>query len=223
MVALGFNGGGGSAGTLQVIKVVEGSDLTAVFDFIAGGGLSPTSFSLGNGESEFYTNLTPGAGYTVEETLVDGWSTTYVVSNGSPIDDLLVVVDETTVVTVTNSNSVLGQAVRDPIRWLRRTPILSDENVRLFVTQMTLDIQTGVGISSGQGSEPVVMFRYSIDSGWTWSKEVELKVGRIGEYFRRAMVHGLGSGRNYVLEFSGSDPVIVALLDVYLLVTKGAH
>lgn len=108
-------------GTLVVVKVVVGSDPTATFDFTAGGGLSPTSFTLGNAETQNYFNLTPGSGYTVEETLVDGWTTTYEVSNGSPIDDLLVTADEVTTVTVTNSNNVIGQATTLPIRWVLRT------------------------------------------------------------------------------------------------------
>ena len=95
------------------------------------------------------------------------------------------------------------------------------ENRRVFVSKLTLDIQTGVGLSEGQGSDPVVMFRYSTDSGYTWSNERQLSVGQLGEYFTQVQTWRVGYGRNFVFEFSGSDPVTLGLLDLYIDATEG--
>lgn len=123
MVTLGLADAG--TGNLVVIKEIIGSDLTQRFDFVAGGGLDPAAFELGDGESQSYLGLTPGSGYSVEETPVPaGWTVSYSVSNGSPIDALLVEADATTTVTVTNSNNVLGRATELPIRVVLRTGIV---------------------------------------------------------------------------------------------------
>lgn len=115
------------------------------------------------------------------------------------------------------SDDILGEATELPIRWVRRTPVLSQENLRVFVSKLTLDIQTGVGLVSGQGSDPVVMFRYSIDGGYQWSNERQLSVGAIGMYLTQVQTWRLGYGRQWVFEFSGSDPVTLGLLDLYFL------
>lgn len=122
MVTLGLTSPGN--GNLQVIKVVLGSPITTQFDFTAGG-LTPASFTLGNGGTQTYLNLTPGSGYSIAETVPAGWTVSYAVSNGSPITALLVSADATTTVTVTNSNGQLGFARELPIRWVLRTGVLS--------------------------------------------------------------------------------------------------
>jgi hypothetical protein len=90
-------------GTIQVDKVTvpDGSDQE--FDFTAGGGLTPTTFSLSDGESETFENVPAGSGYTIAEDAVAGWSTSITVSNSSPPDNITVAAGETVVVTVTNT------------------------------------------------------------------------------------------------------------------------
>lgn len=90
------------------------------------------------------------------------------------------------------------------------------DNRRVFVSKLTLDIQTGVGLVTGQGSAPVVMFRYSTDSGYTWSNERQMAIGAIGAFATQVQTWRIGYGRNFVFEFSGSDPVTLGLLDLYI-------
>ncbi len=124
MITLSYGGAAGT-GNLVVIKVVIPSTDLTVFDFTTTGGLSPSTFSLAHGENETYLGLTPGSGYGVEETVPDGWEVSYAVSNGSPIDALEVVADETTTVTVTNSTGAVGFARELPIRWVLRTGVIT--------------------------------------------------------------------------------------------------
>lgn len=90
------------------------------------------------------------------------------------------------------------------------------ENRRVFLSKLTLDIQTGVGTVTGQGSDPVVMFRYSTDSGYTWSNERQMSIGKLGAYLTQVQTWRVGYGRNFVFEFSGSDPVTLGLLNLYV-------
>jgi len=93
---------GETTGTIVVIKVTNPTGSPQVFDFTAGGGLSPSTFQLSDGESQQYDDVTPGSGYSITETPVNNWNTTYDVSNGSPINNISVAAGETVTVTVTN-------------------------------------------------------------------------------------------------------------------------
>ena len=42
--------------------------------------------------------------------------------------------------------------------------------------------QTGIGLTTGQGSNPQVMMRYSVDGGRTWADSLWDSVGALGEY-----------------------------------------
>ena len=95
------------------------------------------------------------------------------------------------------------------------------ENRRLFLSYVCLDVQAGMGLSSGQGSDPVVMFRYSTDSGWTWSNERQMQTGKQGHYGQQVETWRLGYGRNFVFEFSGSDPNTTAILACYIRGEQG--
>lgn len=117
--------------------------------------------------------------------------------------------------------SVTPTTTRHAIRRLRRVPIPNEEMLRLFIDEVQLYCQTGVGLSTGQGSAPVVMFRWSTDGGATWSNERQLSVGAMGEYRTRVRTLRLGSGRDWVLEFTQTDPVFTAWLDLFVLGKKG--
>lgn len=91
-----------TTGTIIVTKVTVPTDATE-FDFVASGGLSPGSFSLADGDSQSFTELTPGDGYSVVETTDPLYTTVYHVSNGTPHTNISVAAGETVTVTVTNT------------------------------------------------------------------------------------------------------------------------
>ena len=72
------------------------------FGFTAGGGLSPASFSLKNGESHAFAELVPRGGYSVAETTPAGWDSTSACSDGSAVSNIDVAPGETVTCTFTN-------------------------------------------------------------------------------------------------------------------------
>lgn len=96
------------------------------------------------------------------------------------------------------------------------------EGRRIFLTHLTLDVQTGTGLVTGQGSDPVVMLRYSTDAGYTWSNERQLQTGKIGQYSTQVESWRFGYGRHFVIELSGSDPNTLGLLNLYLDASEGS-
>ena len=94
------------------------------------------------------------------------------------------------------------------IKRLRRAPYLSGENQWLFLDQVEVGIQSGVGLVSGQGSDPQLMLRTSGDSGHTWNPTTT-STGALGQYNGVARWYRLGRFRadRLVLEVSQTDPV----------------
>lgn len=96
---------------------------------------------------------------------------------------------------------------------IRACPHLSDTNYRFQIfDSLQLDIRAGVGLPSGQGSDPQAMLQWSTDGGYTWSNEDWVSMGRIGEYLVRARWTRLGRSRDRVFKVTITDPVPVAIV-----------
>jgi len=110
-------------------------------------------------------------------------------------------------------------------RWLRSWRALPTGQNNLKRTaqhSLQLDCETGVGLNSGQGSDPQVMLRWSDDAGHTWSNEHWKSMGAIGQYGFRTIWRRLGMTekiRDRVYEVSGTDPVKIAITGAELFVT----
>lgn len=94
------------------------------------------------------------------------------------------------------------------IRRLRRGGVLMNENRRQPLRRFEVLFEAGLGTQSGQGSDPVFMFRGSPDGGKTWSPERLMSAGKVGQYATRAAVTRLGSPRAWVPEVVVSDPIV---------------
>jgi hypothetical protein len=101
------------------------------------------------------------------------------------------------------------------LRALRRTQHQSAEGRRLFWSSLQVDMEPGVGLPSGQGSDPQAMLRWSDDGGRTWSSEHWRSMGRLGQYRTRAIWRRLGQSRDRVYELAITDPVKRVIVDAW--------
>lgn len=106
-----------------------------------------------------------------------------------------------------------------PLRWVRRTPSVVDEQHYVFHRKLTILMETGVAL---QGETPEIMLRYSDDGGKTWGTEVTCSVGEIGAYSALVWFWNLGAARNRVYELSGTDGIPWRFTDIYLDAEKAA-
>lgn len=110
-------------------------------------------------------------------------------------------------------------------KWLRSWRALPTNQNNLKRTaqhSLQIDMQTGVGLNTGQGSNPQVILRWSDDGGHTWSNEHWMSVGKIGAYGTRAIRRRLGMTlklRDRVYEASGTDPVKIAITGAELVLS----
>lgn len=90
---------------------------------------------------------------------------------------------------------------------------------------LELVMESGVGLVTGQGSDPQVMLRFSDDGGHAWSSEtwgyLGNAIGAVGEYSTRVIFRRLGASRNRIYEASITDPVKRVFVDAVLDTDEG--
>lgn len=99
---------------------------------------------------------------------------------------------------------------------LLQTPQIGNAEEWFRVMRVKIDMQTGVGLTTGQGSNPQVMMQYSDDGGKTWSYELWGTIGQIGEYFTVIDWRRLGRSKQRIFRFKITDPVQRAFLGLWL-------
>jgi hypothetical protein len=70
-----------------------------------------------------------------------------------------------------------------------------------------LEMEGGVGLVSGQGSNPQLMMQVSKDGGHEWGPEVWRDIGAVGKYKTRAVFNRIGRGRDFLFRFRVTDPI----------------
>ena len=90
-----------------------------------------------------------------------------------------------------------------------------------FFSRLQVDMETGVGIPAGQGSDPQASLSWSDDGGHTWSNEMFSRLGKIGEYKARAIWRRLGKARDRIFRVAVSDPVKVIMIGASVDATVG--
>lgn len=90
---------------------------------------------------------------------------------------------------------------------------------RISVAAFAVDIESGVGVSTGQGSDPQMSLQISRDGGHTYGNEMWTTLGAVGQYLQRAVWRRLGRGRDFVFKLRISDPIKVVIVAASLLMS----
>lgn len=102
-------------------------------------------------------------------------------------------------------------------------PVYADRR-RVFHRRFELDIEAGVGLTSGQGSDPQVWLDYSDDGGRTFSTRKPFRsMGKIGAYRQRLRWLRMGSARQRIYRVTTSDPVKRSFVAAHLDAEVGDH
>lgn len=92
-----------------------------------------------------------------------------------------------------------------------------NEGKHARITSLQVDGDMGVGLVSGQGSDPQIMLQISRDGGHTFGEEIWTSIGKIGEYLNRARFVGcIGSARDFVFRLAITDPVKRIITGVFI-------
>jgi|TARA_R110000764_G_scaffold40079_3_gene89592 hypothetical protein len=103
----------------------------------------------------------------------------------------------------------------DDLRRRFVTPQIDNEGSPFWLNSLELWLESGVGLTTGQGSDPEILMSYSKDGGKTFSNPISRKIGEIGEYSQRVIWNSLGRfGRQVCFKFEMSDPVKWSILQI---------
>ena len=95
----------------------------------------------------------------------------------------------------------------DPIRSVLVSRHFFAEYNSVRINKLFVDFESGVGLATGQGSDPQVMLRVSRDGGHSWGNELRASMGKMGQYTKRATFPPLGTARDFMFELAITDPV----------------
>lgn len=93
---------------------------------------------------------------------------------------------------------------------------LNSEEDWLKAKSLELVTERGVGLVTGQGSDPQAMMRISRDGSNTWGPEQWRSMGKIGKYKNRAKWNRLGRARDAGFHIRISDPIKVVINSLVL-------
>lgn len=106
---------------------------------------------------------------------------------------------------VTNGSEADGGMLR---RLRIGPPLWAASRQRMQISRFSLRVEPGLGLTSGQGVNPLVLFNYSTD-GKTWSNVRQASAGRLGRYGTRVFFTRCGSSRQlWQPQIVTTDPTI---------------
>lgn len=111
-----------------------------------------------------------------------------------------------------------------PMRGLIDTITQHSDRKRLFCTAFELDMEVGVGLTNGQGSDPQIMLQRTVDGGKTYgSIQPWRSLGMQGQFTQRLRWLRQGLGRQMGWRLTITDPVRRTIIAAHADITPGVN
>lgn len=120
-------------------------------------------------------------------------------------------------------DNVYTDALGVPMYRMRRAPHLTKDLHRVYYKSFQIQFQPGVGLPTGQGSNPQCMLSWSDDGGSTFQNQILVNIGVQGAYKNRAIARRLGHARDRIFQVEITDPVNAVIVSAELEAEPGAH
>ena len=103
----------------------------------------------------------------------------------------------------------------DPIFIQATTEPFYQNGLPIFSGELEATFESGVGLTTGQGSDPQVIYSYSDDGGRTFIGNFKRGIGEIGKYEQRSVWRRQGRfPTSRMIRFTITEPVIANLLNL---------
>jgi len=112
-----------------------------------------------------------------------------------------------------DGNNIIVEAVS--------APVASERNELLTFNFFRVDLKAGVGLTSGQGSDPQILISWADEDGTNFGAVRTRSMGKIGETRKRVYVRRGGQARSRTYKIRISDPVEKIIIGGYVDVTGG--
>ena len=90
--------------------------------------------------------------------------------------------------------------------------VLGQKDKEIRISRLKLVLESGVGLLSGQGEDPIIRLEASIDGGRSWTELSWIKTGRLGDYRMEITSDFFLTCFDCVFRLTQTDPV---LLNIY--------
>lgn len=108
------------------------------------------------------------------------------------------------------------------MRGLLISPPVHKDRKWVFMPRFELDVQSGMGLTLGQGSDPQIMMDYSDDGGRTYINLQRWRsMGQIGKYLQRLYWNKLGRARQRIIRITITDPVPRTIMSAHAELMQG--
>ena len=103
----------------------------------------------------------------------------------------------------------------ETIQRIAVSPPIHSGGEDIFMSKLWIDMESGQGLTTGQGSDPQAMLQASDDAGVTWNNERWVTIGKKGKYRNRAIWRRMGTFFNRVYRLTISDPIKVVIIGAW--------
>jgi hypothetical protein len=100
------------------------------------------------------------------------------------------------------------------IVWVNAFPVIYEDDKRLIHDKLLIEIDAGLGLDDN--TVPYLTMDYSDDGGKIWSNFREISIGKVGEYYQRAIFRRLGLARNRIYRIQGSSKTEINITGAYI-------
>lgn len=100
---------------------------------------------------------------------------------------------------------------------------LTQDLKRVFYNSLQVQYQPGVGLQTGQGSNPQAILEMSDDGGFTYGNQHFATLGKAGMYKNRCIWRQLGQARDRIFRVTDTDPVFGVIVSGELDAQAGIH
>lgn len=99
--------------------------------------------------------------------------------------------------------------------------VASQDNALVRHNFLRIDMESGVGTTSGAGSDPELLMSWADEDGTNFNNWKSAKMGKIGETRKRIFFRRLGLSRSRVYKIRIVEPVKKVVIGAYLGLTNG--
>jgi hypothetical protein len=96
----------------------------------------------------------------------------------------------------------------------------NQNNTLISYYSVEIECKVGIGLTTGQGSDPQIALSWSDDRGNTWSNSRTTSLGKKGNYNHIVRFHDLGQAKDRLFKVVVSDPVEVIITNMYAWVEQ---
>ena len=168
-------------------------------------------FAFNEGSNGWF-ELSTGAsqGLYIGNSYAEAYGKKFIADNGNTLElDLDTYTD--------NGETIIRERVTAPLDGAA----IGVEGGRVTMSRFQVVMETGIGLITGQGETPQLMFQASFDGGKSWTNADTVMIGRLGESRVKVEWYHMASFYEVMFRIRMSDPVFISIHSAAIDISAG--